>query len=227
MLNRILKQTPILVINVKAYHESTGEKALKIAMAAEKACKESGKAVAIAVQPTDIRMVAAKTNIPILAQHIDEYDPGAHTGSITAEAIIDAGAVGTLINHSEKQLSEQKTEKIMEKAEKYGLFTIICAKTPKEAAELSLLNPNYVAIEPPELIGTGKSVSTAEPEIIDKTIKQVTMASKTPVICGAGVSTKKDVEEALKHGVKGVLLASAVAKHPNPYEKIKELLEGM
>ncbi|MCF7866749.1 triose-phosphate isomerase [Candidatus Woesearchaeota archaeon] len=227
MLKRILKQQPILVINIKAYHESTGKNALKIALAAEKAAKETGKAIALCVQTTDIRMIASKVNIPILAQHIDEYEPGAHTGSTTAEAIIEAGAVGTLINHSEKQLPEETIEKIMKQTNKYGLFSIICVKTPKEAAELSLLDPNYIAIEPPELIGTGKSISTAEPKVIDKTIKLVTQVSKTPVICGAGVSNKKDVQESIKHGVKGVLLASAVAKHPNPYEKIMELLEGM
>lgn len=227
MLKRLIDQKPILVINLKTYKEATGLGALKIAQAAERAAKETGKAIAIAAQPTDILLLSSKTRIPILAQHVDVSEPGASTGSITINAILQAGAVGTLINHSEKQLDEHTIDHVVELCKNNGLFTIICADTPKKAAEVSLNNPNFVAIEPPELIGTGISVSTAKPEIIDKTITQVMKASKTPILCGAGISTKKDVVAALKHGAQGVLLASAVAKHKNPYEKIMELLSGM
>lgn len=226
MLKRLLEQKPIFVINLKTYKEATGLGALKIARAAEKAAAETGKAIAIAAQPTDILLLSSKTKIPILAQHVDVAEPGSTTGSITVNAIIQAGAVGTLINHSEKQLDEDTINHVMELCKKNGLFTIICADTPKKAADVSLNNPNFVAIEPPELIGSGISVSTAEPEIIENTITQVMKASKTSILCGAGISTKKDVQAAIKFGVDGVLLASAVAKHKNPYEKIMELLDG-
>ena len=48
--------------------------------------------------------VAEAVEIPVFAQHIDPIKPGNSTGHILAESVKEAGAVGTLINHSERQL---------------------------------------------------------------------------------------------------------------------------
>jgi triosephosphate isomerase len=81
------------------------------------------------------------------------------------------------------------------------------------------MKPDYIAVEPRELIGGKISVSQARPELISDTVKAV----KTKVLCGAGINTRQDVKKALKLGAKGVLVASAVAKSKNPGKVLKEL----
>ena len=214
----------VLIVNFKTYEETTGDNALKVALLCEKAAKETGKDVIISVQAMDLRLISSKVNIPVFAQHIDDSEFGANTGSIVPEAAILAGAKGTLINHSEKRIPEKEIARIVTKCRNLGIKSIVCVKDAEEARVLSFYRPDFIAVEPPELIGGDISVSSAKPEVIKKTVVN---SSGVPVLCGAGVHTRKDVSEAIRLGTKGVLLASGVAKALDPYKKILELLEGI
>ena len=48
------------------------------------------------------------------------------------------------------------------------MISVLCVKDVAEARKYSKLNPDYIAIEPPELIGSGKAVSKERPELIEK-----------------------------------------------------------
>ena len=49
-------------------------------------------------------------------------------------------------------------------------------------------NPDFIAIEPPELIGSGKAISTEKPELIAKAAIIVNNSkNKTKLLCGAGI----------------------------------------
>jgi triosephosphate isomerase len=86
------------------------------------------------------------------------------------------------------------------------------------------MNPDSVAVEPPELIGSGISVSQAQPEVIRGTVNLIRKVNDDVVIlCGAGISNGDDVSAAMKLGSQGVLLASAVAKSDKPAEVLKSL----
>jgi len=219
--------TPIMIINFKAYKKSTGKNGLELALAADKAAKKTGKSIAIAVPAEDIRMIAEHVSIPVLAEHVDDESYGPHTGSIIPEAVKEAGAVGSLINHAEKEISDEEVEITVKKCKELGLITVVCANTKEDSERLSRFKPDFIAVEPPELIGGDISVSSAQPEVVTDTVKLVNEASGVPVLCGAGVKTKEDISKSLELGAKGVLLASGVDKADNPYEKIMELLEGM
>ena len=92
---------------------------------------------------------------------------------------------------------------------------------------IAAMKPDYVAIEPPELIGTGVSVSQTKPYVIKKSAELARRASPmTGLLCGAGISTGEDVAVALELGTVGVILASAVVKSKTPERVIKELLKG-
>jgi len=97
-------KTPVIVLNVKTYAEATGNESLDIAEIMEKISQETDTSMAICVQATDITLCSEKVNIPVFAEHIDPIKPGSHTGWTLPEAIKTAGAVGTLINHSEHRL---------------------------------------------------------------------------------------------------------------------------
>ena len=57
----------------------------------------------VAPQYANIYRISQEVGLPVLAQHIDAVEAGGHTGSILPESVKEAGAVGTLINHSEQR----------------------------------------------------------------------------------------------------------------------------
>ncbi len=212
---------PKLVINFKTYQKATSEKTINILKAAEDI--ETNVDIIICPQFTDIRMLAQKTDLNVFSQHVDSITPGSNTGHILPMALKEAGAKGTLINHSEKPMTLKEIEKANRLAKKRNLKTIICVNNSENVAAVSQLNPNYVAIEPPELIGGDISVTKADPGIIKKAVEK----SDVPVLCGAGVSSSKDFRKALELGSEGVLVASAIAKAKNPKSAIQELIENI
>ncbi|MFH1398877.1 MAG: triose-phosphate isomerase [Candidatus Woesearchaeota archaeon] len=219
-------RTPIILINFKNYEKAVGKNAVKLAKICEKVAKETRTNIVAVVNPIDLRAVASSVKIPVFAQHIDPIEYGKHTGHILPELVKQAGAKGTLINHSEFRLQPDQIKKAVKRAKLLKLTTVVCASTPKIAAAVAKFHPDFIAIEPPELIGSEKSVSSAKPEIILKTIAMVRKVAKIPVICGAGVKDKNDVIVALKLGSVGVLAASHIAQASNPEKPLRELALG-
>ena len=222
-------KTPILIINYKTYPSSTGSQAIAIAKASEKVGKDYNVNVMVAVPYTMIEKIASQINIPVLAQHVDPIPPGRGTGFTTVEAIREAGAKGSLVNHSEHKITISDAQKIIERLHENKLLAIGCGDTPEAAAAIGVLGADIIAMEPPELIGTGISVSKAKPETIIKTIKIIreTFSIDKPILVGAGVTDKTDAEKAIALGAQGILVASSVMKAKNPRQKIIELAEGL
>ncbi|MEM4713212.1 MAG: triose-phosphate isomerase [Candidatus Bathyarchaeia archaeon] len=219
-------QTPLILVNFKTYLEATGEKAVELAKKAERASRETSVQIGVAPQFTDIAAVAEATEIPVFAQHIDPVEPGSYTGHVSAEAIKEAGAVGTIINHSERQLRLSEIDAAIKVARNRGLVSVVCANNQSISAAVAALNPDVVAIEPPELIGTGIPVSRAKPEIVKATVELVRKVnSKVVILCGAGISHGEDITAALKLGTQGVLVASAVVKAKDQYRILREFAE--
>jgi len=221
----------ILAINYKAYPTAYGNKALEIAKAADEVASDFRGSVEIIVIPpaTELRAISQALEIAeVFAQHADPYGDGAHTGYLTVGMIKEAGVSGVMLNHSEHRLRIDEIEVILGSAEKAGLRTLVCANTPRVAASISVLSPEIIAIEPPELIGTGIPVSKAKPEVITNSLTKIReVNSKVKVLTGAGITKGEDVEAAIKLGTEGVLIASAVMKHPEPKQKILELAEAL
>jgi triosephosphate isomerase len=147
-LNRKL-QKPIIIVNFKAYLEATGKKAVELARQAEKASRETGICIGVAPQFADISAVAQAAEIPVFAQHIDPIPPGSYTGHVLAETIKEAGATGTLINHSERQLKLSDIHKIIKLASEKDLVSCVCTNNPSVSAAVAALKPDMIAIEPP------------------------------------------------------------------------------
>ncbi|MEM3730368.1 MAG: triose-phosphate isomerase [Candidatus Bathyarchaeia archaeon] len=224
MLEKI--QTPLIIVNFKTYLEATGRRAVELARKAEKICSEKEVSIFVAPQFADIGAVSKAVKIPVIAQHIDPIKPGSYTGHVLAESIKEAGAIGTLINHSEKQLKLSEINETINIARKNGLLSIVCANDQNISAAVAALKPDMIAIEPPELIGTGIAVSKAKPEIVTDTIKLVREINKEVVIlCGAGITTAEDFKTALKLGTQGVLVASGIVKAKDPYMVLRKFAE--
>lgn len=207
--------------------EATGRKAVELAKQAEKVSKETDVSIAVAPQFVDIVSVAKAVEIPVFAQHLDPVKPGSYTGHVLAEAIKEAGAMGTLINHSERRLKLVDIDAAIELAREKELISCVCVNNPSVSAAAAALKPDIVSIEPPELIGTGIAVSRAQPEVVTKTIKLVRgINMDVTVLCGAGISHGEDVATALRLGAQGVLVASAVVQAKDPYSILREFADA-
>jgi len=217
-------RTPLILVNFKTYIEATGKRGVELAKIADKVSRDSGVTIAVAPQFTDLKTVTEAVEIPVFSQHIDPVKPGAYTGHILAEAVKAAGASATILNHSEKRIKISEIEEALSLARVSDLATLVCTDTPGVSAAVASLNPDMIAIEPPDLIGTGVAVSKARPELITNAIKRIrSVNSSVDILCGAGVSTAEDVGKALELGTRGVLVSSSVVKGPSP----SQLLENM
>lgn len=221
-------QTPLILVNFKTYLEATGKRAVKLAKKTEKVSRETQVQMAVAPQFTDIALVAKAADIPVFAQHIDPIEAGSHTGHVLAEAVKEAGAVGTIINHSERQLVLSEINAAIKIARSKELVSVVCANNHSISAAVAALNPDIVAVEPPELIGTGIPVSKAKPEIVTATVNLVKKVNpKVVVLCGAGISRGEDVAAALKLGTQGVLVASAIVQAKDQYKALWEFAKNI
>ena len=219
---------PIIVLNLKTYEQSTGQKALDFARVAERVHEKTGISIALAAQALDIQALVDASEIPVFSQHIDPVFPGRNTGYVLPEAVAESGCYGTLLNHSEHQLPMDVLEKSIQRAKEVDLFTCVCADTIENAKRIALFNPDVIAIEPSELIGSGISVSKAQPEIVSGSDKGVqSVNSNVTVLCGAGITNGEDASAALVLGAKGILVASGVVKSDDPYRSLLDLARSM
>ena len=221
-----MEKKPLIVLNFKTYAEGMGDSAIRMAKYCEEVSKDSGVEIIACPQIPDIYRVACAVKIPVFAQHIDAVGAGSYTGHITADCVRSAGAKGTLINHSERRLLLADIESAVQSAKKAGLTTIVCTNNVAVTSAAAALAPDFVAIEPPELIGSGNPVSKANPDIVSGSVKAVEAINPhVKVLCGAGISTGDDVAAALELGAVGVLLASGVIKAKDPKAALLDLVK--
>jgi triosephosphate isomerase (TIM) len=216
------------IINFKNYLEIGGEKCIELAKVSERVNNKTGVDIMIAPPHSSLSQVCASVKTPVISQHVDFSKPGSTTGFVVPEIVKSFGAVGSLINHSEHRIDDvDSIRELVGILSNLQMVSIVCVRTPEEAGSIANFNPDFIAIEPPELIGSGKAVSKENPSIVTKSISAVAEKSKSSkVICGAGIVDKADVESALKLGAEGILVASGIIKAGSWYDKILELAQG-
>lgn len=220
--------TPIVILNYKTYLESSGENALELARALKSASEESGITMVAAPQAADIYRIQDQISLPIFVQHIDPITPGGHTGSNLIETLIEAGISGSLINHSENRMKLADIDEVIQLCKQNDIESCVCTNNIATSKAIATFSPDAVAVEPPELIGTGIPVSQAQPEVVEDSVKGVkSINKKIKVLCGAGISTGDDMKAAMDLGADGVLLASGIVKAENPKEALLDLVSKL
>ena len=219
---------PIILINLKTYEQTTGSKAIHLAEIAQRVSDDTGVCIAVAPQIVDLAKISETVDIPVFAQHIDPITYGKNTGHILPEAVSLAGATGTLISHSERRLELSGIESRIKAAKEANLVQVVCVDTIERGGKVASFNPDSIAIEPPELIGSGIPVSKAQPEIVSGSVTAVhNVNPKIKVLCGAGITSGEDVTAAIKLGAEGILVASGVVKAIDPGKIMRELAEAI
>ena len=214
-----------LIINFKNYEEVSADKAIKLAESARHVAEKLRIEIVVAPPQPVLALIAKSVQIPVICQHVDTEKMGPSTGFVVPEMAKSYGAVGSLINHSEHRIDMSSIRSLVERMRKIGMASIVCAQEPHEVVEISTLHPDFIAIEPPELIGSGRAVSKENPAIITKSVQGA--GSRSSVICGAGITDKDDVAKAMELGSQGILVASGIVKADSWERKITELASGM
>ena len=217
----------MFIINCKNYEEISGDKIKKFIKIAEQVSKKYKVKIAIS-PPQHLIGLVANSSIPILAQHIDDSKIGSTTGYIIPELLKKSKVKGSLINHSEHRISSKEIEKLVLKLKELKMISIVCVKDVAEVKKYLKINPDFIAIEPPELIGSGKAISTEKPDLIQNAARIVNDSkNKTKLLCGAGIVSGEDVAKSIELGSKGILVASGIIKAKNWNKIISEFAKAL
>jgi triosephosphate isomerase len=223
-------QIPILILNFKNYHEIEGQNGIELARSVQKVSESFRGSIQLVVAPPQpaLSLVIQNVNIPVFAQHLDYAEAGSTTGYFIPEMARSFGAQGSLLNHSEHRIDKLVTvQGLVNRLRSLQMVSVVCARTPSEVSTLARFEPDYIAIEPPELIGSGRAVSRENPSIVTDSINAAAkMSQNARVICGAGITDANDVSSALKLGAVGILVASGIIKATSWIDKITELASG-
>ena len=212
------------MLNFKNYNEVLGAKSLDLARAAERVSSVVDVEIVLAPPIPMIGAVASAVNNRVFSQKAEVSEVGQSTGALIPESIKAAGAAGSIINHSEARVTPSDLKIVLPRLKSVGLEVCLCAQTPREVRKLAALSTEYLAVEPPELIGSGVAVSKARPELVEDSVKVArSSAYHGRILCGAGIVDGEDVRMAVKLGVDGVLVSSSVVKAKNWDGKITEL----
>jgi triosephosphate isomerase len=209
----------LIVLNFKTYRESTGPQALRLAEICEDISRDYSVQMVVVPQVADIQTITKAVKIPVYAQHVDGVGYGGFTGHVTAASLKAVGAAGSLINHSERRLKLADIEASITTCRQTGLKTIVCTNNVATTSASAAMEPDYVAVEPPELI--------ANPQVILESVDAVKrIAPKVGVLCGAGITHGEDLRSALLLGSEGVLLASGIIKAKDQRQALEDLVTG-
>ena len=217
----------MFIINCKNYEEIAGEKINRMAKIAGIISKKYKIKIAIA-PPTHLLTQISNSSIPILAQHVDNLKIGSTTGFVIPELLKKSKVSGALINHSEHRIPSKDIIELISRLKKLKMLSVVCVKNVAEAAKYAKSNPDYIAIEPPELIGSGRAVSKEKPELITKAVAAVKGAkNNSKLLCGAGIISGEDVSKSIELGSNGILVASGIIKAKNWKKIIEEFAKEM
>ena len=220
-------RAPVFEIGLKGY--LYGADAVRLAQAADRLSRELDVSVIFDPQAVDIPAVARATRrLLVFAQHMDPVAVGRGVGSVLPEALREAGAVGTLLNHSERRMTLGDINRAIVRAREVGLATLVCADSPEEAAAVAQLGPDIVLAEPPELIATSRSAATEMRGFVERSVELVRQIDPGIIVmCGAGVQTPDDVEKMIGLGVGGTGSSSGVLKAADPVALMRAMLTAM
>jgi triosephosphate isomerase len=215
---------PVFIINFKNYSEILGEGALRLARTAEAVSETIDVELILAPPVPRLSAVASAVRLPVFGQSVGNQQEGKSTGAIIPEALKASGCAGSLINHSESRVPPGTIRDVIPRMKGLGLSSCVCGEDAKEIVILAGLAPEYLAVEPPELIGSGIAVSKARPELIRESVSSVKGAGYAGrLLCGAGIVTGEDARAAVKLGMDGILVASSVVRSKDWESKIAEL----
>lgn len=215
---------PFFVVNPKAY--LFGNDILKLAQKADELATKYDVDILFTAQHVDLRLISEHSEkLFVVSQHLDGFNVGPGMGKILPDALVAAGVEGSFLNHAEHPLNLGELVEAVQFAKVKGLLSIVCANSITEVKAIASLQPSIMVCEPNELIGTGK---TSDDDYMKKTQTIIrTISPQTLVLQAAGISSAKDVKNALDMGADGTGGTSGIVCAVNPEEMLTEMIEEL
>ncbi len=159
---------------------------------------------------------------------MDPVVVGRGAGAVLPEALKAAGAVGVMLNHSERRMSLADLAAAIRRADEVGLVTMACSDSPAEAVAVANLGPNIVLAEPPSLIGGDRSVASEMRPFVEQTIAGVARVNPDIIVmCSAGIRTPADVAAMVELGVGATGSTSGILAAADPVATMWAMLRAM
>ena len=218
------KISPFLVVNPKSY--LYGAESLALAKAADDAAERTGLRIYFTCPFSDIRYIAAETShIIVTAQAMESLTPGRGMGHLLPEALFDAGARATFLNHAEHPMTMAELAKTITRARALGIETIACADSLAEGSAVAELRPDILLCEPTDLIGTGQTADDNYTISIAAKIRSI--APEIGIMIASGITTADDVYRVVRLGADGSRATSGILNAPDPGLRILEMAEAI
>jgi triosephosphate isomerase len=213
---------------MKNFPEVSGLQGLNFALIAKKVAETTDSVIWLAPPTASLFAMHKKVGMKILAQHVDAGKAENSTGFLPIEMAKLSGAWGSIVNHSEHRLPLTQIKQTVKELHHNDMYALACGMTPGDCTKIARAKPDFIAIEPPELIGSGRAVSRVKPSAISDSVKAVSKVDdRIPVLCGAGIVDGSDVKKAVELGAKGVLVASGIIKATDWIAKISEMAKAL
>lgn len=190
-----------------------------------------------------------KDEIKLAGQNVSEFDDGAFTGEISTTMLKDIGVEDVIIGHSERREKFSESDEIInakvKKALADDLSVILCLgeslEVKEEGKEIDFVRDELlksldgvkdlgnltIAYEPIWAIGTGKTCSSEDAEIMCREIRNAIdekygeISQKTRILYGGSVKPSNAGEILSKENIDGVLVGGASLKASDFIEIIK------
>ncbi len=180
--------------------------------------------------------------IALGAQNLAKEAPGAYTGEVAAEMLVDSGCKYVIVGHSERRALYGETDQIVAEkfavAQKAGLKPIFCLGELLEEREsgqtetvvgrqldavlehcgVAALGEAVIAYEPVWAIGTGKTASREQAQEVHAFIRQriaaqdASVAEKVQILYGGSVKAANAAELFSQPDIDGGLIGGASLK---------------
>lgn len=238
-----LRQSPWVLGNWKMNPLRQSDAQNLAATVAQRAAGWSGCRVAIAPTTLHVSAIAAQqrdSGLLLMAQDLAANSgTGAYTGDVSAQMLVDSGVQMVLVGHSERRQVHQESAQLltekMQAALDAGLLVVLCVgeslaeRETGNAAKIVLsqlheqvtqISPAQwrqqviVAYEPVWAIGTGRTASPADAQIMHATIRAYLRErdaglENTPLLYGGSVKPDNAAQLASCSDVDGALVGGA------------------
>ncbi len=214
-----------ILTNFKNHKEGTFENAIKLAKIHEEISTQEWVNLIIAPSVFDLEKVCEVcSNTHVYAQSCHSVDLGSTTGKIPPAFLKKLGVDGVIVNHAENTVSMDEIKLQIVKIKEEWLKVLVCVANLEEAKEIDLLSPNFISLEPPNLIWGDMSITIASPDIIKNFVKCVKNA--VPLVW-AWIKTEEDIKKSSQLGSKWILVSSWVVKSKNPKKVLENFVKAI
>ena len=202
-----------------------GDQIIELALAADEAAREFDMRVIFTTPYADIRAVSERVkNLCVFAPHMDGIPVGRGLACVLPESVKAAGAVGAMLNHSERPMGVAELCRTIERARSMDMMTIVCADTIREAKAVAQMGPDMMVVEPVELIGTGEACGMDYVKASMDAVRAVD--PNIGVLVGGGIANGEDVYNVIMAGADATGSSSGIAKAADPGKMAREMLRA-